>query len=116
MKNIFKNNSLASCLLGIIIGAGGHAGYTTVIDAITNKSQVIPTISPFGSFPKGDSSKPSVFDQIPEQEDGNCLITPSGQKYHHPDGCRYIAKSKRKKLVYSEDAEAAGLTPCSKCW
>ena len=51
-----------------------------------------------------------------EDEDGDCIITPNGQKYHNIYGCVYLSKSKRIKKVASEDAEAAGLEPCSKCW
>lgn len=114
MKNVFKNNSLASCLLGVIIGACGHAGYTAAVHAYS--SSVSP-ISAFASIsPQPDAKEQSTFDKIPEDEDGDCIITPSGQKYHSIYGCVYLSKSKRIKKVESEDAEAAGLEPCSKCW
>ena len=116
MKNIFKNNSLASCLLGIIIGAGGHAGYTAIVDAIN--PQPAAQVAGFASFPNGGNGQykeQTNFDRIPENEDGDCVITPGGKRYHNPDGCSYLRKSKQIRLVSSEDAEAAGLTPCSKC-
>ena len=116
MKNRFKNNSLASCLLGIIIGVGGHAGYDAIKDAINSKQQ--PQISGIANMPDG-SSYPSIeqtnFDRIPENEDGDCLITRKGKRFHNPDGCTYLRKSKQIRLVSSEDAQTAGLTPCSKC-
>ena len=116
MKNVFKNNSLASCLLGIIIGAAGHAGYTAVFDAYNSSSSFASQISAFASMPQSDAKELSTFDKIPEDEDGDCIITPSGQKYHNIYGCMYLSKSKRMKRAAIENAEAAGLEPCSKCW
>jgi len=114
MKNVFKNNSLASCLLGIIIGACGHAGYTAAVDAYSSSAT---RISAFASVsPLSDPNEQSTFDKIPEDEDGDCIITPSGQKYHNIYGCMYLSKSKRMKRAAIENAEAAGLEPCSKCW
>lgn len=117
MKNIFKDNSLASCLLGIIIGAGGHAGYTAIVDAMAPQPQA--QISGIASFPGSNGQRHHAeqtnFDIVPEDEDGDCVITPNGKKYHNPDGCTYLRKSKQVRLVSSDKAMEAGITPCSKC-
>ena len=116
MKNRFKNNSLASCLLGIIIGAGGHAGYTAIVDAVSAQSST--QISSIASLP-GNSVRTNVeqtnFDRVPEDLDGDCIITPKGKRYHNPDGCTYLRKSKQTRLASSKRALEVGITPCSKC-
>lgn len=117
MKNVFKSNSLASCLLGIIIGAAGHAGFEAIVD--NNGSLQQSQISAFGSFGgNGNNAVPLYqdnFDRIPEDPDGDCVITPNGKKYHNPDGCISLRKSKRLRIVSSEKAREQGLGPCSKC-
>ena len=47
-------------------------------------------------------------------QNGEVLVTKSGNKYHRPD-CRYISNKKHYPLPLSE-AEEAGYTPCSYCY
>lgn len=104
MRNEFKNNPLACGLLGIIIGAGSTLGGQALLDDDSTKNQE-----------KHISRKQgSNFDIVPYDEDGDVYITAHGKKYH-AESCYTLNRSKKIQRVNSEDAEEAGLGPCSKC-
>lgn len=103
MNNPLRNNSLASGLLGFILGAISFAGGQTLLGEPNDS----PPISSFVDVPNGDG--------IPYNEDGDVLVTPSGARYHNIRGCPSLKRSKNAYLTNREDAEKAGRTPCSKC-
>ena len=104
MRNPFKNNSLASGMLGFILGAGTWAGGQSII----NNSSLYSYTQPSGIL---DNS----FRGLDNNEDGDVVITPSGKCYHSIWGCRTLKRSNNCRKVTREQAEGAGLYPCSKC-
>lgn len=112
MKNVFRGKPWLIALLGIAVGAGGYAGVNALIDSTQSKSAP-------SAFFSGTSSKheePSIYDVIPADSLGDCLITVTGSKYHAVSGCSYLRNSKQVKRVKSKDAISNGLEPCSKCF
>lgn len=112
---IHKKRPLLYILLGIIIGVGGCIGFIFAKQSIEKpKNQNTVGISSLFSN-KTISEIPNNFDKIPEDKDGDCLITPNGKKYHNLQGCSYLRKSKQIRTVSSTKAKEQGLSPCSKC-
>lgn len=104
MENKFKNNPLACGLLGVIIGSGGTLGGQALL-------------SDGSSSPKPHvAQKKSItnFDIVPYDENGDVYITAHGKKYHS-ENCYTLNRTKQIQQVNFSDAEAAGLTACSKC-
>lgn len=106
MNNPFKNNSLASGLLGVIIGSGGTLGTQAIID--DEEDQKVETVIPV------QRGKGSNFDVVPYSENGDVVITAHGKKYHS-EYCHTLNRAKKVQRVNSEDARDVGLEPCSRC-
>lgn len=105
MKNPFKNNSLASGMLGFILGAGTLAGGQALIH---NNDDY--------SYSKPAGIMDTSFHGLENDEEGDVIITPSGKCYHSIYGCNSLRRSKKCRKVTRDQAEGAGLTPCSKCY
>lgn len=117
MSNGFKNNPLACGLLGFILGSGGTLGGQAVINHLSTDHSNLshPTgllDSQFNS--QIPQNKPTNFDKVPFDPDGQYVITEGGKKYHY-NGCYTLSQSSKLQRVNADDAENAGLTPCSKC-
>jgi hypothetical protein len=101
MRNIFKNNSLASALAGVLVGVGGTVGTQVLMD----------TNSHVREFSE------SAYERLTDTNEGDVYITPSGEKYHIY-GCYIINKAKINntlKCVERDEAEDVGYLPCKKC-
>lgn len=116
MENPFKNNSLASGLLGVIIGGASVLGFEHLNTPNHPTSQPV-----MGIMDNTNSSGPVLpqdnpkFHGLENDSEGDVVITPSGGCYHSPYGCSSLNRSHNKRTVKREDADNAGLTPCSKC-
>ena len=132
MENEFKNNSLASLLLGILIGIGATLLYQMISGKLYNNgnvstSQTIGVASGIMSVPQETNQKSnydegnqpynkkrqSKFERIQESEYGTVMVTKSG-KYHRP-GCSGLSRAKNPKLVEIDDAINEGFQPCQRC-
>ena len=101
MRNIFKNNSLASALAGVLVGVGGTVGTQTLIDTNSHVREF----------------RESAYERLTDTNEGDVYITPSGEKYHIY-GCSNLKKAKQNstlKCVERDDAEDVGYTPCRTC-
>lgn len=115
MDNPFKNNPLASGLMGFIIGAGVLWCGNSII---SRPQQHEPTMSGFMSSDNDNRTfhhDTPPYHGLEEDPDGDVVITKSGSKYHSPYGCSSLSKSKNFRTVNREDAENVGIGPCSKC-
>lgn len=131
MENEFKNNSLASLLLGILIGIGATLLFQMIAGKINNGSQIptqqvgvasgLMSTQP-GSYPQSNNDREenppyerrqNKFDRIQESEYGTVMVTKSG-KYHRPE-CSGLIKAKNPKLVEIDDAINEGFEPCQRC-
>ncbi len=106
MRNIFKNNSLASALaggmLGLVVGSTGTVGVQALVD---DK----PKVQYF--------KKDSAYDSLTDIDDGDVYITPSGERFHS-EHCSSLNKARRNntlKCVERNEAEDVGYLPCKKC-
>lgn len=118
MNNPFKNNSLASGLLGFILGIFTLLGGQSIISSTDNEERVMP--SSFFQVPDSKTSVPNLnralpFHGLTDNPNGDVVITKSGDCYHSPYGCSSLSRSKRFRTVDREDADNAGMTACSKC-
>lgn len=117
MNNPFKNNSLASGLLGFIIGVGSLSGGQALVN--NGSDSLIGTMSDnedvIVSTEKTSSKNKVSFHGLANNPDGDVVITKAGGRYHSLFGCSTLKKSKKFRIVNREDAEAVGLEPCSKC-
>lgn len=111
MAEGLRNNPLACGLLGIIVGAGSILGGQALIGQ--SEPQTVKS-SLFDNTTAGEVREETNFDRVPCDENGEVYITPNGKKYHFPK-CHTLRKSSRLQQVSIEDAEAAGITPCSRC-
>ena len=113
MNNPFKNNPLASGLLGFILGAGTLAGGQALFGGGGNDA----VASGFGNFSSGGMVKTeTVYEQLDNHADGDVFVTKAGKCYHPNRYCSSLRRAKEVKQVYRSDAENVGLTPCSKCF
>lgn len=113
MTNPFKNNSLASGLLGYILGvaslAGGQALFSDKGDG--------GVATGLGTFPGGDvTKKETPFEKLVSHDDGDVFVSRSGKCYHPNMHCPSLRRAKEVKQVRRSDAESVGLTHCSKCY
>lgn len=104
MRNIIKNNSFASGLLGALLGAGSVLGiqtFTSNPDSITHEVT---------------TERQSAFESVVDDPNGPYVITRHGGKFHDP-GCRYLTSSPPSNIkhVSEDDANAAGYKSCSSC-
>lgn len=117
MSNGFKDNPLACGLLGFILGSGGTLGGQAIIDHLgaNQTTQPQPTgLLDTSVSPEAPQKDPTNFDKVPYDPNGEYVITEGGKKYHY-DGCYTLKQSSKLQRVNSVDAEAAGLSACSKC-
>lgn len=121
MNNPFKNNSLASGLLGFILGAGTLAGGQAIMDTSNsgnNNNGYNQPSSLYQSFDgsNGNSRKGTpAFHGLADNPNGDVVITKSGDCYHSAYGCSSLSRSRNLRTVERSDAEAAGISACSKC-
>ncbi len=131
MSNEFKNNPLASLLLGILIGIGATLLFQMIAGKVNNggpnPAQQVGVASGLmstqtGSYPQSNNErevnttyekKQNKFERIQESENGTVMVTKSG-KYHRP-GCSGLSKAKNPKLVEIDDAINEGFEPCQRC-
>lgn len=142
MNNPFKNNSLASFLIGIIVGAGGCIGFYAITEPEASTSPQGQMLGIMGTNTGGqnitqttspeqnDVNTPSAsndnsdmihtqwyegkkYHGLTDNPEGNVRVTPAGKKYHRPS-CPNI-KGHDFISATQSDAENAGLTPCKKC-
>lgn len=113
MTNPFKNNSLASGLLGFILGMGTLAGG----QALFSDKGDGGVATGLGTFPDGDGTKTETpFEKLVSHDDGDVFVSKSGKCYHPNMHCPSLRRAKEVKQVYRCDAESVGLTHCSKCY
>ncbi len=113
MTNPFKNNSLASGLLGFIFGMGTLAGGQAIFGGAGNNA----VASGFATIPSGDGTKTETpFEKLVSHDDGDVFVSKSGKCYHPNVRCPSLRRAKEVKQVYRSDAESVGLTHCSKCY
>ena len=102
-----------SGLLGYILGALSIVGIQAI--ATPDREAESGRISSF--FQAGDSGykQDHAFHGLKENRDGDVVITKTGDCYHSPFGCSALSHSHHIRTVSQEDAEAAGMTACTKC-
>lgn len=118
MNNPFKNNSLASGLLGFILGAGTLAGGQVMMDTSNsgnNNNGYNQPSSLFQSFDENSHRSTMAFHGLEDNPDGDVVITKSGECYHSAYGCSSLSRSRNLRTVDRSDAEAVGISACSKC-
>ena len=118
MNNPFKNNSLASGLLGFILGmitlSGGQALLYPKQQETVQRDSFFSGVSGGTREPSSGYKTPS-YHGLSHNPEGDVVITKSGDCYHSPYGCTTLRRSKNIRTVDRDDAEAVGLTPCTKC-
>ena len=145
MKNPFKNNSLASFLMGTIIGVGGCVGFYSITEPEYPTGQMSGIISTPQTGNNGQEQQTDGQTQSPEQNEVNTPTSTNdnpeiihtkwyvGEKYHgladNPSGNVRVTPAGKKYhrpscqhieghefiSATESDAEKAGLTPCKKC-
>lgn len=117
MENPFKNNSLASGLLGFILGLGVYAGGDNLFSNTNNKQTTSQPISTIVGNTETDAPKKSSksFHGLQENSNGDVVITSSGKCYHSIYGCKSLKSNSKIRTVAREDAESVGYYACSKC-
>lgn len=121
MNNPFKNNSLASGLLGFILGASTLAGGQAIVDTNNSGNKTKDNNQPSSLFQSYDGNnenkrkKNPAFHGLEDNPDGDVVITKSGDCYHSAYGCSSLNRSRNLKTVDRSDAEAVGISACSKC-
>lgn len=117
MENPFKNNSLASCLLGIFIGIGGYVGGNALLSNTDSVTQLpIDNINQqFLNTNLSSSKSNPTFHGLENNPDGDVVITKSGKKYHSKYGCSSLKSNSKTRIVNRDDAEKVGVEACSKC-
>ena len=119
MNNPFKNNALASGLLGFILGIVTLLGGQSLLSP--KQQDVVQRDGFYSGFGGSSSKEPSSgykspsYHGLANNPDGDVVITKSGDCYHSPYGCATLRRSKNIRTVDRDDAEAVGLTPCTKC-
>lgn len=114
MNNPFKNNSLASALLGIIIGIIGFAGYQELQKLRSGVENFIQVDNSSCTRDKSSDSNPPYRGLEPDP-DGDVVITKTGNCFHSIYGCSTLGKSSNVRIVDRNMALEAGLSACSKC-
>lgn len=99
-----KNSPIACGIIGAMMGSGATLGGQALLDNHTERTET--TI--------GVKQSNDNFDLVPYSPNGNVVITRHGKKYHMPS-CYTLQRSREVQTVSSSDAEAAGLSACSKC-
>lgn len=114
MNNPLKNNSLASGLLGFILGAAAIWGGSQFSNLDEGNRGVASSLT--GFLPRVGEETLSDEDDEQDVSDDMVVVTPSGRCYHNVfSGCSTLRKSKRVKRVSRERAVSKGRIPCSKC-
>lgn len=112
MSNPFRNNSLASGLLGFILGATTFWGGSQLANLDNgNKSK-------FSFFTNvlAAGRDETLSDDEQDVSDEMVVVTPLGRCYHNVfSECSTLRKSNNVKRVSRERAESKGRIPCSKC-
>lgn len=102
---ISKNNPVVCGVIGAMLGSGATFGG----QALFGSSKGAESHITHHTSVKADNS-----DKIPYDADGDVFITRRGGKYHRAT-CGTLSRSKELQRVNSSDAEAEGLSACSKC-
>lgn len=124
MNNPFKNNSLASGLMGFILGGATIGGGMKLSDILSQGiGQTNTTVPPSSLYvPQEEKENKPIeiphkilhFHGLHDNPDGDVVITTSGSRYHSLYGCRHV-KDKPYIKVDRHDAESVGLSTCSRC-
>lgn len=109
-----NKNTIISGLIGIMIGSGGTYGVQALRTPTTDNQIQGLMGSQEGTTQPERVERPTNYDRIPYDENGDVIITPTGSKYHY-DGCHTLSNSPNTRRVNSTDAANAGLGPCSRC-
>ena len=119
MNNPFKDNSLASGLLGFILGASSMGGFLynsapngSLVDEGSSSSTKLPRLKDEGIGNKNRNFD-DVYHGLENDSDGDVIVTPSGSRYHSRYGCHHIKDN--YIIVKRESAEYQGLVSCSTC-
>ena len=117
MENPFKNNSLASGLLGFIIGIGVYAGGDNLFSSQptnSNSDQHVSALVDSSNVPTETKSN-KKFKGLQENPNGDVVVTSSGKCYHSIYGCKSLKSNSKIQTVARDDAESVGYYACSKC-
>ena len=58
--------------------------------------------------------KPTMYEKIVDDPDGDVYITPKGKKFHDPE-CYILRRSEEVKQASRSSVISVGYTPCMKC-
>lgn len=114
MNNPFKNNSLAAGLFGYVIGVFTLLGGQAIVGNCNGRNA-----SNGGSSSVSSLFQPAEVDDsfhgLEQNDDGDVIITKSGNCFHSDYGCPALNRSRETRTVNRDDAEGKGMKPCSKC-